>query len=169
MAEPCLPPEPLLLLLGILFLYQNPLHSPECILFQAGGSIRPCCPHHSSTHHCPVARVPRLRALWGRGQSSFTRFPVLRAQAPEPCGGQSCRAFVIINLRASDPGLLVRPLGPRPSHSSPLLITNRECRGHTALRRDWAAAQSGQSGGWDDKDISSSYLFGFSKLSNEQA
>lgn len=122
--EPGLVLGPLLLHLGILFLHPNPLHSPECILFQAGGSIRPCCPITGSSHHCPVARVPRLRALWGMSEGSFTRFPVLRAQAPELCGRQSCRDFVIINLRTIDRGLLVRPLGPRPTHISPLLITN---------------------------------------------
>lgn len=105
------------------------------ILFQAGSSIRPCCPHdklHTSLYQVEFSGCGLPE---GRAQGPFTRSPMLRAQAPEllRCGRQSCKAFVTINLRASDPGLLVRPLGPRP-HSP--LITQWGGQSHSAPRRD---------------------------------
>lgn len=114
-------------------------------LFQAGSSVRPRRPITGCTHHCPAVRVSWPWALRGWGPGPL---PHLQCQGPGlQCGGRpSCWAFLIINLRARGPGLVNRPRGPRPSHSSPLLITNWGDQGHTLPRRGCSAGPAASSG-----------------------
>lgn len=56
---------------GLSFALRSPTVLNSYIVFQAGSSVRPHCPITAHTHHCPVARVSRLRAPQRLGPGSL--------------------------------------------------------------------------------------------------